>query len=324
MRGRPVLRSVRPGGTSPPGPSCCCRAAGGPTRRLPRAGSRLEGISDLSPHSWYPVPTPGVEETGLALTGAGRIEGQGRKVTGRALEAYGAVLVTRGSGGLGHGRNPESCHRITEGTLFWLPPHVLHSYGPDRGTWSERWVLFQGPATAAYEKLGLLGAGEPTVRPADPRKLESAFDELAGMAARPASLARDLAAGAALQRLIALTSCVSAPTATRSSLGEQAVALLEEYAFEPLSLTHLARRLTVAPDTLTAAVRQATGSTPTEYLLRVRLIRAKTLLTTTDLAVAAVGRRVGYQDPAYFSRLFAHRVGLPPSAFRRQQGTTFA
>ncbi|MEU9094819.1 helix-turn-helix domain-containing protein [Streptomyces sp. NPDC048428] len=280
---------------------------------------------DLTPHSWYPIPTPGVEELGLALTGAGRIEAQGRKVTGRALPAYGAVLVMRGSGGLSHGRSPASCHRIAEGTLFWLPPYVPHSYGPDRGTWSERWVLFQGPATTAYEKLGLLGAGEPTIRPPDPRKLECAFDELADVAARPASLARDLAAGAALQRLIALaTSCGSAPKTTRPSLGEQVVALLEEYAFEPLSLTHLARRLTVAPDTLTAAVRQTTGCTPTDYLLRVRIMRAKVLLTTTDLAVAAVGRRVGYQDPAYFSRLFAHRVGLPPSAFRRQQRTTRA
>jgi AraC-like DNA-binding protein len=33
-----------------------------------------------------------------------------------------------------------------------------------------------------------------------------------------------------------------------------------------------------------------------------------------------VSRRVGYEDPAYFSRLFTRRVGLAPIRFREQQG----
>ena len=50
--------------------------------------------------------------------------------------------------------------------------------------------------------------------------------------------------------------------------------------------------------------------------------RAKELLAATDLPVAAVARRVGYDDPACFSRLFTRRVGLAPVRFRAQQGRT--
>ena len=54
-------------------------------------------------------------------------------------------------------------------------------------------------------------------------------------------------------------------------------------------------------------------------MLTVRLGRAKELLAATELPVAAVARRVGYDDPAYFSRLFTRRVGMAPVRFRAQQ-----
>ncbi|WP_327095899.1 AraC family transcriptional regulator [Streptomyces sp. W16] len=43
-------------------------------------------------------------------------------------------------------------------------------------------------------------------------------------------------------------------------------------------------------------------------------------VTDWGAPVAAVARRVGYDDPAYFSRLFTRRVGMPPVRFRAQQG----
>lgn len=56
-----------------------------------------------------------------------------------------------------------------------------------------------------------------------------------------------------------------------------------------------------------------------EYLLGIRLSRAKELLARTDVPVAGMARRVGYEDPAYFSRLFSRRVGMAPVRFRAQQ-----
>ncbi len=71
---------------------------------------------------------------------------------------------------------------------------------------------------------------------------------------------------------------------------------------------------------LRAAVRRVAGCSPKDYLLGIRLGRAKELLAVTELPVAAVARRVGYDDPAYFSRLFTRRVGMAPIRFRAQEG----
>jgi AraC-like DNA-binding protein len=70
-------------------------------------------------------------------------------------------------------------------------------------------------------------------------------------------------------------------------------------------------------DELRAAVRNAAGTTPQEVILTTRMNQAKALLAESELPVAVIAREVGYEDPAYFSRLFSTRVGQPPRMFRR-------
>ena len=69
---------------------------------------------------------------------------------------------------------------------------------------------------------------------------------------------------------------------------------------------------------LRAAVQHEAGCSPKQFLLQVRLLEAKTLLAESDLAVARVAARVGYDDANYFSRLFTRHVGVAPSTFRDQ------
>ena len=55
---------------------------------------------------------------------------------------------------------------------------------------------------------------------------------------------------------------------------------------------------------------------PTDYLNRVRILRALELLQTSDAPVAAIGRKVGIYDANYFSRLFKKVTGYPPRSFK--------
>lgn len=64
--------------------------------------------------------------------------------------------------------------------------------------------------------------------------------------------------------------------------------------------------------------RKATGMTPIEYVLTLRLEEAKQMLESTDEPVEGIAEAVGYQDPAFFSRKFGARVGLTPLQYRRR------
>ncbi|KPP98033.1 GlxA family transcriptional regulator [Marinobacter sp. HL-58] len=62
----------------------------------------------------------------------------------------------------------------------------------------------------------------------------------------------------------------------------------------------------------------ATGMTPMEYVLTLRLEEAKQLLETSDLSIDAVAEAVGYQDAGFFGRKFLSRVGMTPTQYRRR------
>ncbi len=76
--------------------------------------------------------------------------------------------------------------------------------------------------------------------------------------------------------------------------------------------------LATTPHLLDKAAREVFGFTVKEMLLDRRLLEAKRLLMFTIRSVEDIGREVGFEDPAYFSRFFRKRVGEAPAAWRRR------
>jgi len=64
----------------------------------------------------------------------------------------------------------------------------------------------------------------------------------------------------------------------------------------------------------------ATGMTPMEYVQTLRIEEAKHLLETTEAPVEAIAGEVGYDDAAFFSRMFRRAVSLSPAQYRRRFG----
>jgi transcriptional regulator GlxA family with amidase domain len=64
----------------------------------------------------------------------------------------------------------------------------------------------------------------------------------------------------------------------------------------------------------------ATGMAPLEYVHTMRIEEAKHLLETSELPIAAVAEEVGYDDAAFFGRLFRRQVNLTPPQYRRRFG----
>ncbi|TWD81797.1 helix-turn-helix protein [Kribbella amoyensis] len=254
--------------------------------------------------SWsiYLTPNEAERELGLFCLGVGEQEHGPGPAPERALGCYAAVLVRRGRGQLLHGPD-RVLHPVDGPAVLHLFPGVLHGYRPAT-RWDQAWVLFGGPATKALTDLGHLDRDQPVHRSADPRTVERAF-------ARLLRLART--GGSAVQLVAALYELLG----QQAPASDDVLDRLRELATRPLSIQGYAAELGLSVAELRAAVRNAAGSTPQEVILTTRLNVAKALLAETDLAVAAVAARVGYGDAAYFSRLFAARVGQSPRSFRR-------
>jgi AraC-like DNA-binding protein len=63
--------------------------------------------------------------------------------------------------------------------------------------------------------------------------------------------------------------------------------------------------------------KAATGSTLMSYVQNLRIEEAKRLLETEAIAADTIASEVGYENPAFFRRLFKRCTGLTPGAYRR-------
>jgi AraC-like DNA-binding protein len=264
--------------------------------------------------SYYVTPTATQRRLGMVCLGAGH-KLLGEPCPRRVLHSYAAVLIVDGAGWFEWGETSRRAE-VTASTLFWLFPGVPHSYGPHSCGWQELWLLFEGSAATAYEDLGYLSRTEPVVHLSDPFGVRSNLDRLVE-ACRHQRPGAEVEAAHAVHGLIL---AAHDQDGGHRTAGDAAVlAALSEGACSPLSVHEHARRIGLSLSALRRAVHRSGGCSPKEYVLRVRLNRSKELLAETDLTVAEIGRRVGHEDPAYFTRMFTNRTGMPPSAFRRQQ-----
>ena len=101
-----------------------------------------------------------------------------------------------------------------------------------------------------------------------------------------------------------------------SALIKQAVAYIQENYMENFSRSDLANNLAVNENYLTRIFRQELGLTPWEYLLRYRVTQGKELLRNSHESIANIATRVGFDDPAYFSRVFRRYFAQSPSMYR--------
>ena len=108
------------------------------------------------------------------------------------------------------------------------------------------------------------------------------------------------------------------PTNKRSShLCESVRRYIDANCSEDISLEQLAQFSHVNKYYLVHAFSNVYGISPINYLMRARVEKAKTLLSTTDFSLSVISRSCGFSSSSYFSQTFKKLSGMSPSAFRR-------
>jgi len=266
--------------------------------------------------SWsqFTVPSAPLRENSLACVGAGEYEGSYERFVGRGLPTHGLVVISKGSGTYIDDGHPTGVPVIAP-ALIWLFPAKMHGYGPGIQGWTEHWILFSGRATIAFEELGLVSRGRPVVSvDRSPSAAVELFPSLLDVL-RGVDPWRQLRASLVCQQIILeAASCSLGRTPSSAAL-----AALAQTAFEPMSMADRARAVGTGIGELRDVVAREHGLTPLDYVIELRMARACELLAESSSAIGEVAAEVGYDDAAYFSRIFSRRVGMSPSAFRDQQ-----
>jgi LacI family transcriptional regulator len=93
---------------------------------------------------------------------------------------------------------------------------------------------------------------------------------------------------------------------------------IREHACEGIDVSDVLRAVPMSRSTLDRRFITLMNCSPKDEILRVRLNRAKQLLTETDFPLPIIAEKIGLEHAEYLSRIFKKRVGMTPSEFRAQ------
>jgi AraC-like DNA-binding protein len=234
---------------------------------------------------------------------------------------YEMMLILDGHGEL---RGEDGVWPVSPGTLVVIPPfvpHVIASFSGDAGSHcAMHFDLAAGipddgrdPGLRKPYRVDIAGVEPlPRMHPADAdinRWFTTALTAFATATAQGRWEA-GLACARILQRLWA------APPPIIDEAVAAACAAARASLHTDFDVADLAAIAGLSASRLRARFLHATGLAPRDWLARLRVERARTLLATSDASLATIAEQCGFADAYHLSHAYSRLTGESPSAFR--------
>ena len=87
-----------------------------------------------------------------------------------------------------------------------------------------------------------------------------------------------------------------------------------------LTIEEMALKIDLSTSYFSSLFRKATGTSPMEYFIRLKLEKACLFLADSDMKIKNIAAMLGYQDPYHFSRLFKRHMNMSPDQYRNLKG----
>lgn len=98
-----------------------------------------------------------------------------------------------------------------------------------------------------------------------------------------------------------------------------AIDYINQHYNEKIKIADLATYIGINRSYLTSNFKKATGYSPQEYLVLLRMDKAASMLKNTDMSISDVAASVGYGDQLAFSKIFKQYYGVSPRTFRESE-----
>ncbi len=203
---------------------------------------------------------------------------------------------------------------------FILPPGEKHVYGTPTGQeWKVGWIHFLGEGAGKFvDRINSKGFGVPHEISfsrswiknfndmIDALKYDLGYSNVAYNCCKLWPLMAELIFKGRLH----ISSEGTSPV-------DKAVNFMQENIHNHVSLSEIASIAGLSVSRFSVLFREKTGVSPKEYHIGLKIQKACSYLSMTDLSVKEIAKELSFDDPYYFSRCFKQRMDVSPVHFRR-------
>lgn len=210
---------------------------------------------------------------------------------------------------------------VNPGDLLLLPSGTQHSYqASDSDPWTIYWFHFSGLESDSLMDSLMQVASSPVVHLGPQPLLIGDFTRLLKLRDSgfqfsvyqySASLVRQILCYLAVE--ITNTAAIAEHNFNLDKIQQ----LMREHLETRVDLDTLASSAQLSRYHFSCKYKQLTGYPPIQHFIRMKMEYACQLLDNSDHSIGAVGRRLGYDDPLYFSRQFRKVLGISPKTYRQ-------
>ena len=238
---------------------------------------------------------------------------------GRILNEYQLLYNPEGEGEFESTHCPKT--QLKPGDMFLLFPGEWHTYHPNPRTgWKSNWIGFKGKNMDDRVKAGFLSPEKPIYHVGYSAVIETLYKRAFEAAMEEAAYAQQMMAGLvnhligimySLERNIELNK-----NQQQVDMVSKARLRIRESLESDVTIQTIAEELGVSYSNFRKLFKEYTGLSPATYQQELRLLRAKELLTTTELSIKEIAYRLNFESPDYFSAKFKAKMGFKPSEIK--------
>lgn len=245
-----------------------------------------------------------------------------RRVRTKGISQYVLIYCTAGRGWYElEGRRYE----VGANQCFILPAYKPHRYGAsDDDPWSIYWIHFKGEFAPFYGEKFTTPVFIPPGRLSRIRDRLQIFEDIYTALSNGFSRSNIEFASSSLYYFLATIKYLDTFRASQQramderEVVENAIHYMKENLGKSCSLEELSDYVGYSKSHFSALFRQKVGTSPINYMIKLKMQHACELLERTDLRINQICCMVGIDDPYYFSNLFTRNIGVSPTGYRSE------
>lgn len=215
----------------------------------------------------------------------------------------------------------EHIFQLSAGDAFFIPAGKVSYYEASKeDPWCYAWVSFLGINSQMYLYQLMTSTDDIyIVHGLDNQKYKERIFEIISL--QGVSTSRYFQANGILFQIMAmLFDDINFQESNwgKSSVVDEVKFYLDINYAEKIKLRDVAKSFGIHPNYLTRIFHEKYGISPKQYLISLKLKKARRLLTTTELSVSVISSSLGFDDQLAFSKIFKKEFAVSPSEYRKQ------